>query len=129
MSQVSGENKIKSFTDLDAWREGHGLVLMIYKVTKSFPKDEIFGLTSQMRRCAVSITSCIAEGFSRQSYKEKVQFYAMAQGSATELQNQILIARDIGYINTDSFQIIATRSVKVHKIVNGLIKYSKSRIP
>ena len=104
MYQVSGGEKIKSFTDLDGWKEGHGLVLMIYKVTKSFPKDEIFNLTSQMRRCAVSITSCIAEGFSRQSYKEKVKINSLPQGSVTELQNQLHVARDVAYIGKENFQ-------------------------
>ena len=88
-------NKIRRFTDLNAWKEGHKLVLMIYNFTKNFPKEEIFGLVSQMRRCSVSITSNIAEGFSRQSYKEKAQFYAISLGSVTELQNQLLIAKDI----------------------------------
>src|SRR3989338_8145924 len=118
--------KIKSFTDLDAWRQGHRLVLMIYEQTKSFPKEETFGLISQMRRCAVSITSNIAEGFSRQSFKEKVQFYTAAQGSVTELQNQLLIARDVGFIGKEKFHEIALQSVKVHKITNGLIKSSRS---
>ncbi|MFZ2970116.1 MAG: four helix bundle protein [Minisyncoccia bacterium] len=117
--------KIRSFTDLNAWKEGHRLVLMIYEITKDFPKEEIFGLTSQIRRCAVSITSNIAEGFSRQSYKEKVRFYSIALGSTTELQNQLLIARDVGYITKEQFQNIAEQSVKVHKITNGLIKGSK----
>lgn len=71
------KQKIESFRDLNAWREGHKLVLAIYKITKTFPKDELYGLVSQMRRCAVSIASNIAEGFSRQSYKEKVQLYYM----------------------------------------------------
>ena len=118
--------KIKSFTDLNAWKEGHKLVLMIYEITKDFPKEEIFGLTSQIRRCAVSITSNIAEGFSRQSYKEKVRFYSIALGSITELQNQLLIAKDVGYITKEQFQDIAEQSVKVHKITNGLIKSSKN---
>lgn len=116
---------MKSFTDLDAWKEGHALVLMIYTVTKSFPKDELFGLTSQIRRCAVSITSNIAEGFSRNSWREKVQFYAIALGSVTELQNQLLIARDVGYIDRQIFSKIAEQSVRVNKILNGLIKSSK----
>jgi four helix bundle protein len=123
---MEGKNKIRSFTDLDAWKEGHKLVLMVYKVTKKFPKDELFALTNQIRRCAVSITSNIAEGFSRQSYKEKIQFYFMALGSATELQNQILVARDVSYIKQDEFIPIAEKSIKVHKIVNGLIKCSRS---
>ena len=120
--------KIRSFTDLDAWKEGHKLVLMVYEATKKFPKEETFGLVSQTRRCAVSITSNVAEGFSRQSYKEKLQFYSIAQGSVTELQNQILIARDVGYIQGGDFSSIAEQTVKVHKIINGLIKKSRSII-
>jgi len=117
--------KIQTFKDLDAWKEGHDLVLKIYKVTKIFPKDEMFGLTSQLRRCAVSITSNIAEGFSRQSYKEKVQFYSMTLGSITELQNQITIAHDIGYLSNNEYEVLENQTVKVHKIVNGLIRSSR----
>jgi len=125
-SRIKVKTTIKSFTDLNAWIEGHKLVLMIYNMTKLFPKEEVFGLVSQMRRCAVSITSNIAEGFSRQSYKEKVQFYSMAQGSVTELQNQLLVARDVCFIGKEKFQEIALQSVTVHKIINGLIKSSKN---
>ena len=120
------DEKITSFTDLYAWKQGHKLVLLIYKETKKFPKDEIFGLVSQLRRCAVSITSNIAEGFGRQSYKEKIQFYFIARGSVIELQNQILICRDVGYINSQEFQEIADLSVLVHKIINGLITSAKA---
>ncbi|GEM_PF-113468 len=123
---MSETSKIKSFTDLDAWKEGHILVLKIYEITKSFPKEEMFGLIMQMRRCVVSITSNIAEGFSRQSYKEKIQFYSIAQGSVTELQNQLVIARDVSFISNERFQELAKQSVKVHKIINGLIKSSRS---
>jgi len=124
-----GERPIKSFTDLDAWKEAHKLVIMIYKITKSFPKEEVFGLTNQMRRAVISITSNIAEGFSRQSYKDKVQFYSVALGSLTELQNQLLAARDIGFLAQDDFTKVMNRSVIVHKILSGLIKSSKSRCP
>ena len=113
---------IKKFTDLDGWKESHKLVLAVYKETGHFPKPEIFGLVSQMRRSAVSITSNIAEGFSRKSYKEKVQFYSISLGSVTELQSQLYIARDVGYIEGNMFEDINKQSVKVHKIVNGLIK-------
>lgn len=85
-------SKIQSFTDFDGWKEGHKLVLMMYKITDTFPQKEMFGLVSQMRRCVVSITSNIAEGFSRQSYKEKIRFYTITQGSVTELQSQLYIA-------------------------------------
>lgn len=119
------KEKIRSFTDLNAWKEGHRVVLTVYEITQKFPKSEVFGLMSQMRRCAVSITSNIAEGFSRQSFKEKIQFYSIAQGSVTELQNQLLIAKDIGYINEEMFHKIAHQTVSVHKILNGLIKKSR----
>ena len=121
-------NKIKSFTDLRAWQEGHKTVLMIYDITKQFPKNEIFGLTNQLRRAIVSFTSNIAEGFSRQSYKEKVRFYSMSLGSLTEAQNQLLIAKDIKYISQEDFDRIAKQTVEVSKITNGLIKKSKTLI-
>lgn len=77
--------KIKTFTDLNVWKESHILVILIYKESKNFPRDEIYSLTNQIRKAAVSITSNIAEGYSRQSYKEKIQFYHIAQGSLTEV--------------------------------------------
>ena len=120
------ENKIKNFTDLNAWKESHKLTLMIYEATKDFPKEEIFGLTNQMRRAAVSVVSNIAEGFSRQSYKEKIQFYSMAQGSLTELQSQLLISRDVEFITKKELESIANQSLLTHKLINGLIKKSKS---
>ncbi len=120
--------KIKSFTDLDAWKEAHRLVVMIYKITENFPKTESFGLTSQMQRCAVSISSNIAEGFSRQSFKEKLQFYFMALGSNTELQNQLLVARDVGRLSAETFKKPAEQSVRVNKLINGLIKKCKAII-
>jgi four helix bundle protein len=119
------ENKIRSFTDLNTWKEGHKLVLMIYKETKLFPKEELFGLTSQLRRAAVSITSNIAEGFSRHSYKDKAHFYNTSLGSLTETQNQIIIARDILYLTENIFQNIAKQTIVVHKLLNGLIKCSR----
>lgn len=126
MNQESG--KIKSFTDLDAWKEGHNLVLEVYNVTKDFPDEEKFGLIIQLRRAVVSITSNIAEGFSRNSYREKLQFYSIALGSLTEVQNQLLIARDIGYLSKEKFHSLAEQTVIVSKITNGLIKKSKTII-
>ncbi|MCL5667196.1 MAG: four helix bundle protein [Patescibacteria group bacterium] len=122
------KSKIQSFTDLDAWKEGHKLVLVIYEMTKEFPKEEMFGLAIQIIRAAVSITSNIAEGFSRQSYKDKLHFYSMALGSLTEVQNQLLISRDIKYLSSHNFLEIANQTVKVSKIINGLIKSSKTII-
>jgi len=121
------DQKIKSFTGLIAWKEGHKLVLMIYEIADLFPKKEIFGLASQMQRAAVSITSNIAEGFSRQTDKDKSHFYTMALGSITELQNEILVARDLKYITNEKFLAIAHHTIKVHKLTNGLIKYLRNR--
>ena len=130
MNQESGikNNKIVSFSDLESWKQAHKLAITIYQITKQFPKEEVFGLISQMRRCAVSITSNIAEGFSRQSYKEKIQFYSMALGSVTEIQNQLLLVRDIKYIDEEDFSQIAEQAITVHKLLNGLIKKSKEKI-
>ena len=120
-----GSDKIRTFKDLDAWKEGHVLVLLIYKLTKQFPKDEVFGLVSQMRRAAVSITSNIAEGFARSSFKEKAQFYSIAKGSVTELENQLLISKDIGYITANEFISTEEKALRVNRIVHGLIQGSK----
>jgi four helix bundle protein len=116
------KTKIKSFTDLKAWQESHNIVIRIYKITKNFPKEEVFGLTNQMRRCAVSVTSNIAEGFSRSSKKDKSQFYTIALGSVTELQSQLLVAKDIQYISKQEFKQIADKTVEINKMINGLIK-------
>jgi four helix bundle protein len=116
--------KIKSFTDLVVWQKGHKLALAIYEITRSFPKRESYGLVDQMRRCAVSITSNIAEGFSRQGKKEKRQFYFTSKGSLTELQNQLLLAKDIGYLSKDRFREIADKTIEVHKLTNDLIRSS-----
>jgi four helix bundle protein len=120
--------KIKSFTDLNAWKEGHKLVIEIYKVTKEFPGEEIFGLTSQIRRASVSITSNIAEGFSRNSYKEKLNFYSISLGSLTEVQDQLTIAKDIKYIANEDFKKLADQTVIASKLLNGLIKSTKTII-
>ena len=121
------EVSIKSFTDLDTWKQGHILVLRVYELTKLFPKEEQFGLTNQLRRAVVSLTSNITEGFSRLSYNDKAHFYTMAHGSLTEAQNQLIVARDVKYITTDRFDQIAQQSVVVHKLLTGLIKSTKQR--
>lgn len=122
------EQPIKSFTDLRAWQHSHQLVLKIYQLTKKFPKEETFGLTKQMRTAAVSVTSNLAEGYGRQTFKEKIHFYYQAKGSLTELQNQILIAKDVGYLFQKDFQDLAEKAVTAHKIITGLIKKTKSYI-
>jgi four helix bundle protein len=130
MIQDSGfkNSKIKEFTDLFAWKEGHKLVLLIYRCTKLFPKEELYSLVDQIQRAAISITSNIAEGFGRQTYKEKVQFYYQAQGSLTELKNQLFIARDVGYLNIEQFNTLNEQANLTHQLLQGLISKSKTYI-
>jgi len=122
---MNNEGRIKSFTDLKVWQEGHSFVLDIYSATDEFPKKETYSLIDQMRRSATSITSNIAEGFGRRGYKEKIQFYYLAQGSLTELKNQLLISRDVGYLSKDEFDHLAKKANIVHALLQGLITKSK----
>lgn len=116
-------NKITHFTDLIAWQEGHKLVLKIYSLTSHFPQQETYALLSQMRRAAVSITSNLAEGFSRRTSKEKTQFYTMSLGSLDELHNQLLIARDVKHITVEMYQTTTSQIEQVRKLIVGLIKH------
>lgn len=114
--------KIRSFTGLIAWQQAHKLTLAIYAVTKDFPSDEKFGLTSQLRRAAVSVSSNIAEGFRRRTKKDKQRFYEIAQASLTETQNELLISRDIQYLTPETFQKIAEQTVFTGKLITGLTR-------
>src|SRR5690554_2846085 len=114
--------KISSFTQLKAWQKGHALVLDVYDATNAFPQSEQFGLTAQIKRAVLSITSNIAEGFSRQTKSDKIHFYHMALGSSTEVQNQLLAARDLGFLSKQQFAALADLSIEVNKLLNGLIK-------
>ncbi|EKD87091.1 MAG: hypothetical protein ACD_37C00045G0003 [uncultured bacterium] len=120
--------KIESFTDLKAWQEGHKLVLLIYKLTSSFPKAETYSLVDQMRRVASSITANVAEGFGRHGYKEKVQFYYMAKGSLTELKNFLIISKDVGYLSEENFKSLIEQASIADQLLQGLIRKSKTFI-
>ncbi len=120
--------KIDSFTDLNVWKEGHKLVLMIYKVTQTFPTRETYSIVDQMRRAAASITANIAEGFGRQSYKEKVQFYYLSKGSLSELKNFMLIAKDVEYLSVKQFENLTEQATLTDKLLQGFIKKSKTFI-
>lgn len=104
------------------WQKSHSLVIETYKFTKSFPSSEKFGLTDQIRRSAVSITSNIAEGFGRGSDKDKSRFLMIARGSANELLNQYIIARDLGFIDESTLDDFEGKLVEVQKMISGLIK-------
>lgn len=115
---------IKEFTDLNVWKYGHELVLSIYKI--EFPKSELFALEDQIKRAVVSVTSNIAEGFGRQTIREKVQFFYQAHGSLTEVKNQLIIARDLEYINEDNYLRMAELSNNTQRLLIGLIKKTKT---
>ena len=121
------EASAKSFKDVFAWQEAYNLTLAVYELTKSFPRHEEFGLISQMKRAAVSITSNIAEGFGRRGVKEKDNFYAIAHGSLTELENQLLIALGVGYVSQDLYDTSQERIVKTHRLLYGLRKANKMK--
>lgn len=124
---MSNYKKITNFTDLLSWQEFHKVVLKIYKLTESFPHIEQFGLTLQMRRAAISITSNIAEGFGRWSKKEKDQFFSIASGSASELFNQLIASRDLKFISASGYQEVATNLTEAHKLLNGLRRSNKNQ--
>jgi len=119
--------KITKFTDLIVWQEGHKLVLMVYKATESFPDREKYCLSDQLRRAVVSFTSNIAEGFAKKSSKEKNKFYGTSQTSLIEVQNQLLIAKDVGYLDVLYFKKIAEQTVVCHKMIIGLIRATRIR--
>lgn len=120
--------KIISYRDLQVWREGRALASKIYQVTLAFPPSEQFGITNQMRRAAVSVPSNIAEGFGRSSAKEKNQFYYISKGSLAELETQLYIACDIGYINEHVLSDLMELSSLTHRLLQGLIKANKERL-
>lgn len=110
---------IQDFTDIVVWQKAHQLTLLVYRLTDGFPKQEVFGLVSQMRRCAVSVPSNIAEGFRRKSKADCLHFYTIALGSLEELRYQLLLARDLGYITKDEYMRATTLGVEVGKLING----------
>jgi len=116
------DQSIKSFTDLKAWQESHRLALAIYRVTENFPPNEQYGLTSQLKRAASSVTSNIAEGFGRSSSKDTEHFFTMATGSLYEIKSQLLLAKDLGFISTKDFSVIAEQANLAHKLLNGLLR-------
>ena len=125
MSEIVTEKaNIKTHKDLDVWKKSMDLVEGVYRLTKSFPDAEKYGLTNQIRRCVVSISSNIAEGAARNTDKEFVQFCYIALGSLSELETQLLIAERLKYSqNIDILENV----VEIRRMLLGLIKYLKSK--
>ena len=112
------------YKELDIWLQARELVKTVYVLTKSFPKDEQFSLTSQVKRSAVSVSSNIAEGCGRQTNKETIHFLHIARGSLFELETQLILASDLNYIPSDINESLSEIE-RVKKLLNGFINYHK----
>lgn len=108
-----------------AWQKSHELVLEVYRLTANYPKHELFGLVSQSRRCAVSVPSNIAEGYRRHSKNDSLHFYNIAQGSLEELKYQLLLAKDLKYLDEMDFKRVKSLAEETSKLLSGWIKSVK----
>ncbi len=113
----------KSFRDLIVWQKAHELVLMVYKVTKEFPKEEIYGLTSQFRRAVVSVAANIAEGFKKKSDADKIRIYNISQGSLSEAEYYVILSQDLAYGN---MELIMEKTSEVGRLLDSYMKAIKS---
>ena len=111
--------KLNSFEQLTVWQECQLFAVDIYKITKQFPKDEIFAMTSQLRRAASSISANIAEGFGRSSSKDKLHFYTMAYGSLLEVKNFLYLAEKLGYLQKADLDRLIAHSITCQKLINA----------
>jgi four helix bundle protein len=114
--------KIQSYQDLIIWQKSFRLAVLVYRFTQKFPKEEIYGLTSQIRRAAVSIPSNIAEGFGRITKKEHLWFIRVALGSVNEVETHLLLSKELGYLEKDSFEVALELIVEVRKMLSAIIK-------
>lgn len=108
------------------WREAHALVLLVYKMTRTLPQNELYGLTSQMRRAAVSVPANIAEGFARRSIKDKLKAYKITERSPEELKYYFILARDLGYVESNGTLLKTTD--QVGRLLNGIILSTRRRL-
>lgn len=123
---MSGQ--INNFYDLQVWQKSTDLVVEIYKITITFPKEEMFGLTSQIKRSAISIPANISEGFERFHYKDKTKFYYQAGASLSETQNHLFIAEKLNFITKEQLDKLLKEKKIIHKMLNSLIKTIKNKI-
>lgn len=110
---------INTFKDIVAWQKAHLFTLEIYKITKTFPRIEDYNLTSQMRRCAVSVPSNIAEGFARKSLSDSKRFYIIAEGSLEELKYQLLLSKDLNYTKESIYNKLNNQAEEVSKLLSS----------
>lgn len=114
-----------NYTNLDVWKHSRELVKLVYLLTKSFPNEELYALTNQIRRSSVSVPSNIAEGIGRQSNKETIHFLYIAKGSLQELETQLYLSFDLGYISKIDLEDVLEKVISNKKLLNGFINYYK----
>lgn len=112
---------MSDFKKLNVWQKAHELTLRVYPVTAAFPRTEVYGLISQMRRCCVSIGSNIAEGCGRAGENEKARFLQIALGSLSELEYQVLVARDLGYLSANNAEDLTKRILEIGRMLGSLV--------
>ena len=128
MNFVKSLNYMKSYIELDVWKQSRQLVTQTYELTKQFPKEEQYGLSNQMRRCSVSIPSNIAEGHGRNHIKASLQFFFIARGSLYELETQLYLSSDLGYFQLNVLNELLEKITTCKQMLNGLIRYFENRI-
>ena len=113
---------MKNYKDLLVWKKAHEMTLQVYSATRSFPKEELYGLTSQLRRAAASIGANIAEGSGRRSINEICRFLQIARGSASEAEYHLLLARDLNLLREEDFQKLSRQSDEIQRMLTALIQ-------
>jgi four helix bundle protein len=122
MALFFAEARMRAFRELVVWQKAHALTVNIYRVTKAFPRDERYGLVSQMRRAAASIGSNIAEGCGRGTPRDFARFVQVAIGSASELENQLLLASDLGFLSGTTYAELDTSVTDIKRMLTGLLR-------
>lgn len=117
---------MRNFRNLKIWKKSHNLTLTIYKFTSSFPKEELYGLTSQMRRSSSSIPSNIAEGCGRNSQPQFARFLNIAFGSASELEYQLILSKDLGFIEEETFDSLLDKVIEIKRMLSSLLQQVQS---
>ena len=120
--------EMKDFRSLKVWEKAHELTLAIYEATREFPKHEIYGVTSQIQRAAVSVPTNIAEGCGKDSDAELKRYFLIAMGSSSELEYLLLLARDLGYLPAESYQTLQSKLIEVRKMLNAFIQHLKNSV-
>ena len=116
---------LNSFKDLIVWQKSHDLVLSVYKITLLFPKEEMFALTSQLRRATVSIPANIVEGFKKKTLANKLNFISHSEGSLEEVKYYLILAKDLNYITIDEYNKLENECEEISKLIGGYIKQIK----